>query len=80
MGFPMKQVRILMQLKSGGLSPDDATSCNDARIIGEAHIVEVRQKIAELQQLERSLGTLIEQCKTNTAACPMLSSLFAEQT
>ncbi|WP_239025120.1 MerR family DNA-binding protein [Rhodoligotrophos defluvii] len=54
-GFPIAQVRDLVSLMD-----DQERSCREARTIAEAHLANLRSKLAEIQALERSILELIE--------------------
>jgi DNA-binding transcriptional MerR regulator len=56
-GFPIEQVRSLVKL-----TEDSDRSCMEARSIAHAHLGAVREKLAELNGLERSLADFIERC------------------
>jgi DNA-binding transcriptional MerR regulator len=40
-------------------------SCTEARMIAERHLVELRRKLAALQQLERTMASLVRECATS---------------
>jgi DNA-binding transcriptional MerR regulator len=56
-GFPIDKVRLLVSL----LQSRDR-SCMEARDLAFTHLTEVRQKLHELQQLERSIAAFVESC------------------
>lgn len=60
-GFPIEQVRLLV-----ALTEDQERSCEEARSIAQVHLGRVREKLAELKGLERSLADFIKRCD---AAC-----------
>lgn len=60
-GFPIEQVRNLVSLFDNG-----DRACNDARDMAQDHLVAVRAKVKELQQLEESLMAFVQSCN---AAC-----------
>ncbi|ANY81291.1 MerR family transcriptional regulator [Microvirga ossetica] len=60
-GFPIEQVRALVEL-----TESSDKDCNEARDLAQAHLEDVRRKLAELQALERTLVGFVETC---TAAC-----------
>jgi len=57
LGFPLDQVRALLEL-----SDDRAGPCAAIDVIAKAHLVEVERKIADLQALRHDLNRMIEQC------------------
>lgn len=60
-GFPIEQVRSLVTL-----TDDRERTCMEARTIAADHLMAVREKLAELKRLERTLADFIESCD---AAC-----------
>ena len=58
-GFSVDQVRTLVTLVD-----DPTRDCVEARDLAHAHLVTVRDKIAELRALERDLTEFAEQCDT----------------
>src|SRR5690349_20841252 len=60
-GFPIDQVRELVRLFEDG-----DRACVEARDVARAHLGTVREKLAELRQLERSLAAFAARCD---AAC-----------
>lgn len=54
-GFPIEQVRLLLTLMD-----DNERSCLEARDIAASHLIAVRDKLAELHALERSIAGFIE--------------------
>ena len=56
-GFPIEQVRSLV-----ALTEDRDRSCMEARTIADEHLTAVREKLAELRKLERSLEGFIASC------------------
>lgn len=57
LGFTPQEVKAILQLGGPGVA-----SCADVRDIAAHHLEQVRQKIADLQQIERLLSDTIEQC------------------
>ena len=60
-GFPIDQVRELVQLFEDG-----DRACVEVRDVAKAHLATVREKLAEMRQLERSLAGFVASCD---AAC-----------
>ena len=56
-GFTHAQIRELTRL-----ARDDRRSCTEARDLAQAHLVEVRRKMTELQALQRSLEGYVDAC------------------
>ena len=73
LGFPIPEVKSLLALTRGAPS-----SCSEAREIGETHLLSVRERIADLQRMERALADLVQLCGTGKRECPMLRQLFAD--
>ena len=72
LGFPIPEVKSLLALTRGA-----PTSCSEAREIGEAHLLGVKDRIVDLRRMERALADLIQLCGTRKRECPMLHQLFA---
>ncbi len=74
-GFPIEKVRLLVSLVQ-----HRERSCMEARDIAAGHLAEVRQKLHELQGLERSIAAFVESCDQScaggtTSDCVMLEEL-----
>lgn len=74
-GFPIDKVRLLVSLVQ-----NRDRSCMEARDLAFAHLTEVRQKLHELQELERSIAAFVESCDRSCAGgagadCVMLEEL-----
>lgn len=57
LGFTPQEVKAILQLGGPGVA-----SCADVREIAAHHLEQVREKIADLKQIERLLADTIEQC------------------
>jgi MerR family mercuric resistance operon transcriptional regulator len=57
LGFAPQEVKAILQLGGPGVAP-----CSDVRDIAAHHLEQVRQKITDLQQIERLLSETIKQC------------------
>ena len=64
-GFPIEAVRSLIALLH-----DPKSSCMEARDLAHHHLVEVRQKIADLTALERSIAAFVTGCDAGCAGGP----------
>jgi DNA-binding transcriptional MerR regulator len=58
-GFPIEQVRDL-----AGLFEDGDRACAEVRDLAQAHLDQVRAKLAEMRQLEISLAAFVGSCDT----------------
>ncbi len=72
-GFPIEQVRALV-----GLMETTEKDCYEARDLAQARLDDVRQKLAELQALERSLASFVESCTTACAGGPASQCVIIE--
>ena len=74
LGFSLEQVRALVQASGrGGPQRDKAWA------IAQAHLEQVRQKIAGLQQIELQLDAMVSRCAEGTAVgCPIIQALSGE--
>jgi DNA-binding transcriptional MerR regulator len=78
--FTLEQVRELV-----GLTDQPDRDCVEVRDIAQAHLLEVRKKLAELQALETSLSSFVCSCDTACAGgpaadCTILEDLAAPAT
>ncbi len=64
-GFPIESIRSLV-----ALTEDLGRSCLDARTIAAEHLDAVREKMAALRKLERSLAEFIRACDGTCAGGP----------
>lgn len=64
-GFSIDQVRLLADLS---VSPD--RDCTEVGDIARAHLDEVRRKLAELRELEKSLKVFVDRCETLCSGGP----------
>lgn len=74
-GFPIDQVRILASLVQ---APERA--CSEVRDVALAHLVEIRKKRAELEELEHSIAAFVTSCDEacssgSNADCVVLKEL-----
>lgn len=72
-GFPVEQVRDLVAL-SGSRERD----CFEARDLASVHLRSVREKIAEMRELERSLGEFVHRCDIECAGGPAADCVILE--
>jgi DNA-binding transcriptional MerR regulator len=64
-GFSIAQVRSFVTL-----TEDSERSCTEARAIAADHLSAVREKLAELKELERNLADFIQSCDAACAGGP----------
>lgn len=64
-GFSIERIRGLSSVMH-----DPGRSCLEAKEIAEAHLREVREKLAELQALEHSIGEFVAACEAACCAGP----------
>ena len=55
--FSIEEIRSLLSLMANNALP-----CGEARKLAEAHLADLRRKLAELQALERSIAALVTAC------------------
>jgi len=72
-GFSLEQVRELV-----GLTDQPDRDCVEVRDIAQAHLLEVRKKLAELQALETSLSRFVCSCDTACAGGPAVDCTILE--
>ena len=73
LGFTIDQVRHLLALYR-----DKARASADVRAAAQAHIAEIRARIAELKAMERTLSGLVEACRGDERPdCPIIEGLAA---
>ena len=71
LGFSLEEVRALLQLTGGRRN-----ACAAVKSITEKHIADIRQRVRELNRLERALSTMVNQCRGgDTLDCPILDAL-----
>ena len=71
LGFSIKEIRSLLMLAKRRDS-----SCTNVTRLAAQHLKEVRQRLADLQRLERALDTLILSCANGRVAdCKILETL-----
>lgn len=74
-GFPIDKVRLLVSLVQ-----NRERSCMEARDLAFAHLTEIREKLAELRELEGSVAAFVDSCDQSCAGgsgaeCVMLEEL-----
>ncbi len=72
LGFSLKEVRVLIDLVDGGYT------CSQIQAITLRHQQEIKQKIADLKRLDKTLGEMSARCSgTEQPDCPVIDALFA---
>ena len=73
LGFTVEEVKSLLNLVDRS-----ALSCGEMHELTLAHIAGIRQKIADLRRLEKTLVAVSAQCARGDAPeCPIVDALFA---
>ena len=73
LGFTLDEVRALLRLADGH------HTCAEVQEVALEHLASVRQKIADLQRLERTLSEVASRCSgDDVPECPILEALFAD--
>ena len=71
LAFPVKQVRVLLEL-----ADDRSAACGRVKRITEQHIAEIRRKVKALEHLEGVLTRVTAQCRGDqTNNCAILDAL-----
>lgn len=74
LGFSLDKVAGLLRL-------DDGAHCDEARVLAEQKLEDVREKLADLQRIESVLAQLVDDCcaSQGTVSCPLIVSLQASK-
>ncbi len=74
-GLTLKQIKKLLDLSSVG-----ATNCGEIASFGREILEDVREKIAHLRSIERSLDLLQSLCEGNpdSVQCPFVENLLSD--
>jgi MerR family mercuric resistance operon transcriptional regulator len=74
LGFSIDEVRTLLRLADERKRP-----CAEARVVAEAHLADVRTKIADLKAMEGVLKDTIARCADGTRSeCPLIDALYRD--
>lgn len=74
LGFSIGEVRTLLRLADERKRP-----CAEVRIVADAHLKDVRAKIADLRRMERVLKTTVARCAFGKRAdCPVIEALYRD--
>ncbi len=72
LGFALDSVREMLRMVDGG----DVT-CDQVREIATDHLGDVRARIADLKNMEKTLGATVSRCAGGeTPDCPILETLY----
>ena len=72
LGFSIVQVRALLRLAEERKRP-----CAEVRAVAEAHLQDVRAKIADLRRMERVLKATVARCSAGGRTnCPLIVALY----
>lgn len=72
LGFSIGEVRTLLRLADQRKRP-----CAEVRIVAEAHLKDVRAKIADLRRMERVLKATVARCSAGGRTdCPLIVALY----
>lgn len=69
-GFSLDEIGELLKL-------EDGARCSEARQLAEDKLVDVRQKLGDLQRIESVLTALVDRCSAarGRVSCPLIASL-----
>lgn len=69
-GFSLDEVAGLLKL-------DDGTHCDEARVLAEHKLDDVRGKLADLRRIEAALAHLVEECCASRGRvyCPLIATI-----
>ena len=72
LGFSLEEI-------AGLLTLDDGTHCDDARVMAEQKLGDVRAKQRDLRRMESALRQLVADCcaSQDTITCPLIAALHA---
>ena len=72
LGFSLGELRGLLHLVDG-----HAYTCGEVHALTVQHLTDIRQKIADLQRLERVMSDMAAQCtRDQVPQCPIIDALF----
>jgi MerR family mercuric resistance operon transcriptional regulator len=74
LGFTLEEIRMLLVL-----ADERKPSCIKARSLAITHLADVRQKIADLERIERVLAQTVALCaESDRPGCALLEALFRD--
>lgn len=70
LGFSLDEVAGLLQL-------EDGTRCDEARLLGQERLSDVRARLADLTRMEAALARLVDDCcsRKGKVHCPLIAAL-----
>lgn len=75
LGFSIAEVRTLLRLADERKRP-----CAEVRVVADAHLADVRNKIADLKTMERVLKDTVARCADGTGShCPLIDALYRDE-
>jgi MerR family mercuric resistance operon transcriptional regulator len=75
LGFTLEEVRALLGLAAGG-----HPSCAEARALAEAHLADVRGRIADLRRMAEVLRDTVRACEAGeSSGCPLIETLYGRR-
>lgn len=76
LGFSIGEVQTLLRLADERKRP-----CAEVRVVAEAHLKDVRAKIADLRRMERVLKATVARCAEGRRSdCPLIEALYRNGT
>lgn len=71
LGFSLDEVSDLLRL-------DDGTHCQEASVLAERKLLDVREKIARLENIEQALDDMVDRCQRQQGSinCPLIAQLY----
>ena len=75
LGFSIAEIRALLSLVDEG-----SYSCGEIQTLTIEHIKNIKNKIADLKKLEKTLSRIASQCKADDIPeCPIIDALFEDE-
>lgn len=73
LGFSIQEVRTLLRLADERRRP-----CAEVRVVAQAHLADVRARIADLRAMERVLKDTVAGCARGRSNCPVIEALYRD--
>jgi len=75
LGFSIGEVRTLLRLADERKRP-----CAEVRVVADAHLKDVRAKIADLRRMERVLKATVARCASGKQThCPVIEAFYRDR-